>query len=197
MLAGAWGLAALAAEWPRTVWGTGSVATPAVAWIRASAVPLVLVLGLTVLGSVRVPEAGLKADAEEYRKRLEVAVADGRATGRPVLLDHGSWIFAKARESIGDRSAAVGELGYSGIDAFAGLRERIATRHYGRIIVRNYRAPSFLYDDATWETSSGIRALLEEHYAVIDSFPGLAQADNNPFMKPVWVLEARPTGVIP
>lgn len=189
MLAGTWAAAALAAEWPRMIWRSGVVTEPPLAWARGTMVPVTLTLALAVLGAVRVPEAGLGSDADAYRKRLEQAVAEGRSSGAPVLLDHGSWVFVKERESVGDRSAAVGELGYSGIDVFAGIRDRIASRHYGRIIVRNYRAPSFLYDDATWGTSSGIRQLLEEHYVVVDSFPGLEGAGQNPFLKPVWVLE--------
>lgn len=192
MLAGTWAAAALAGEWPRMVWRSGVVTEPPLAWARGTVVPIALTLALAVLGVVRVPEAGLGADADAYRKRLEQAVAEGRSTGAPVLLDHGSWVFVKERESVGDRSAAVGELGYSGVDVFQGMRDRIASQHYGRIILRNYRAPSFIYDDSTWHTSSGIRPLLEEHYVVVDSFPGLEQAGQNPFLKPVWVLEPRP-----
>jgi hypothetical protein len=109
-----------------------------------------------------------------------------------VLLDHGSWIFAPLGRSVGDRSAAVGELGVSALSEFTEFLARIRERHYGRILVRDYDAPILAYDYAGWPRSSGIKQALEANYQVVARIPAVVDGEANPWFGAVTVLEPRP-----
>ena len=90
-----------------------------------------------------------------------------------VLLDVGSWPYLAARSLARDRAVPLGDQPIVGrYENFEPLLERIRTRHYDKIIVRNFEDDFFLYDWFAWERPSGVRASLEENYQVVRVIPG-------------------------
>jgi hypothetical protein len=191
VLAGVWAVAALFATWPRLVESHDAVAGSTVLRLgRAAALSAIIMLALGGAGAIRRPERGLPPDADRYRRDLERAVAETFSRGGRVLLDHGTWVYLPRNETVGDRSAAAGELGASGKGDFSGFLGRIRSRYYDRIIVRDFLAPNFFYDYHLWDRSSGIRAALLEHYRVVATIPAM-KGENDAYFKEVSVLEPK------
>jgi len=158
--------------------------------LRAMAFLAVFMLMLGGLGTIRIPEAGVPADATRYMRAIEQA-----AQGRPrekVLLDMGSWLYLPDRIVMKDRGAPAGEAGYTGTVNFDGFMARIATKEYDRILVRDLHTPVFNYDYALWGKSSGVRNALLEHYRETATIPAVdANGRRPPWFGAVSVLEPR------
>ena len=188
LLAGVWLAAALAAAWPR---GAARPGTAGLAWVRAGLVTLAVLLFYSGLGLIRIPVPVLPpADLRRY-----VTAIEGEFTGMDasqVLLDHGSWVYLRAGVVPRDRSALVGDLGYSGQGDFSGMLERIRTRAYRRILMHDYDTPEFGYDYFLWREPSGIQAALKEHYREVRRIPAVqGEEDGTPYLREITVLEPR------
>lgn len=131
-------------------------------WIQAGAVTAILVLLFNGLGLVRIPLTPLSSDAYRYVSDIEKQFAGLPAD--KVLLDVGTWIYAKNRVVMGDRAPAAGMLAMAKTDEFGGIRSRIAARRYSKILVRNLHEPDFWYENAIWPRPSGLRQTLLDNY---------------------------------
>jgi hypothetical protein len=192
LLAGIWGVAALLVVWPGVVTVTErGPGETLLAGSRSAAMAALAVLLLAGIGAVREPVPGLAPDAARFRQDIERSVDEVLADGRRVLLDHGSWVFLSRNLSVGDRSAAAGELGAAEKSDFGAFKARIASHYYDRILVRDLNDPEFFYDYHLWRRSSGIRTALLEHYEVIQVIPA-ARDMEGAFFRDVSVLEPRP-----
>ena len=157
LMAGVWFLAGLASI------DRASVAAPAGShrWIEAGAVAAAVALGFSGLGMIRIPLRPVSDDAYRY-----VADIEREFRGEPadrVLLDVGTWVYAKDRIVMGDRAPVAGMLGMANVDGFAASRP--ARREYiAKILVRDLNEPDFWYENALWPEKSGIRQALLNNY---------------------------------
>jgi hypothetical protein len=136
---------------------------PAGEWIRAGALTALLALMFNGLGMVRIPLQPLGPDAYRYMTDIEKEFAGLPAD--KVLLDVGTWVYAKDHVVMGDRAAAAGMLAMAKMDAFSGMRSRLEAKRYSKILVRSFHEPDFWYDNATiWPKSSGLRNVMLENY---------------------------------
>jgi len=188
LLCGIWFLAALVRGWQ---WlDRAEPGRQLSSWARGLAVTAVVVLGWSGLGLIRVPTPVLPDDAARYMHQIEAAFA-GQPTDR-VLLDYGSWIYARHDLVMKDHAAPIGEAGYTETADFSGILGRIATRYYRRILVRDYDSPEFTYDYYLWPRSSGIRAALEANYRVAGRIEAVqGRGPNPPWFKTITILEPR------
>ncbi len=185
VLTGIWFAAALVAVWPR-----GVVHPPHfLPWARAGLAAVLTLFCFSGLGLVRIPVSSLPKDIERY-----VSAIEGEFRGMDaskVLLDAGSWVYLPDKVVMKDRSAAVGDLGYSGLGDFTGMHDRLRTRYYQRILVRSLKTPDFGYDHYLWpEKSGGTRAILLANYREVRRIPAVeGEEDGTPYLREISVLE--------
>jgi hypothetical protein len=163
LIAGVWFLAGLTRVWNDV--GTKWTAASANSWLAAGAAAISVALLFNGMGLVRIPVAPLSTDTYRY-----VADIEAQFAGLPssqVLLDAGSWMYARDRVVMGDRAPSIGERGYSLTGDFSGILSRIRARRYGRILVRNFHGTDFWYEHFSWPRQSGIRQALLENYREI------------------------------
>jgi hypothetical protein len=180
-----WLAAALPGVWP---YGPFEAGDRVWQWFRAGLATLVALFTLHGLGAVRIPRPSLPFDADRY-----VAEIEREFEGLPaesVLLDHGSWLYVPRGIVQKDRSAPVGESGWTQTADFGGLFERLRSHHYRRILVRDFHSPDFFYDYGLWEKPSGVRDSILHYYAEVRVIPAVTELDN-PFLQPISVLEPR------
>jgi hypothetical protein len=139
-------------------WRTAS----AHSWIAAGAAALSVALLFNGMGLLRIPVEPLSADAYRYAADIEAQFA-GHPSSQ-VLLDAGSWMYARERVVMGDRAPSIGERGHSLTGDFSGILSRIRAHRYARILVRDFHEPDFWYDHSTWLKPSGIRQALLDNY---------------------------------
>jgi hypothetical protein len=183
LIAGVWFLAALVVLWEN--FQPAGVLEPAL----VASMVLLLFAGM---GLVRIPLPAIPADGARYVADIEKHFASG-APDR-VLLDAGTWLYFPHRIVMKDRAPSIGERGWSQTGDFSGMLGRIRSRHYDRILVRNYGSGDFWYDHATWLESSGIRAAMAENYeiaATIAGVTGTGGSELSYLFSPVTVLKAR------
>ncbi len=161
LLAGVWGIAAIAAAWP--VWRDADL------WplqprrmIRVGLVFSAVVVCLFGLGTVSFGYQTYPQQASRYIKDIEKEF-EGQDPGK-VLLDAGSWIYMNHGIVMKDRVIGIGDRANGGIGDFSGIRGRIKQHTYSKILVRNLHKPDFWYDYYSWKRSSGIRQALLENY---------------------------------
>jgi hypothetical protein len=186
VLAGIWFAAALAAAWPR---GGAERPLTVLPWARAGLAAVLTLFCLSGFGMVRIPVPALPPDIERY-----VGAIEGEFRGmdaKRVLLDAGSWVYLPDKIVMKDRSAAVGDLGYSGLGDFSGMQQRIRDRYYQRILVRSLNTPDFGYDHYLWpKKSSGTRALLLANYREVRRIKAVeGEEDGTPYLREISVLE--------
>ena len=157
LLAGVWFFAAMPVLWRGDSAASGRAGAFAVA--ARAALCLLLFNGL---GLVRIPLPALTADAYRYQSEIEAQFRGQPAGG--VLLDAGTWVYARQGVVMKDRAPSIGERGYSGTGDFSGMIDRLNRQEYSRILLRNYRSQDFWYDHASWKTPSGIRGSLAANY---------------------------------
>jgi hypothetical protein len=109
----------------------------------------------------------------EQARRIEREIA-GLPPGE-VLLDLGNWVFLPTRTLARYRADALADQPPGGrYENFAPLLERIRSRAYRKILLRDFHSPGFLYDWASWPRLSGVRAALEENYREVALLPAVA-----------------------
>jgi hypothetical protein len=188
VLCGIWLLAALTRAWPSLL--AVRAGAPFLSWARGATALAVAILATSGLGIFRVPTPVLAADATRYIGEIEREFA-GQPADR-VLLDYGSWVYVHDGVVMKDHAAPIGEAGYTGTADFSGILQRINTRYYTRILMRNFDSPEFTYDYMLWPRSSGIKAALEANYRVVRRIGEVqGQEPNPPWFKTISVLEPR------
>ena len=193
LLAGIWFGAAIAAAWPRG----HERPRHFLPWARAGLAAVLTLFCFSGLGLVRIPVSSLPRDIERY-----VSAIEGEFKGmdaRRVLLDAGTWVYLPDRIVMKDRSAAVGDLGYSGLGDFSGMHERIRNHYYQRILVRAYDTPDFGYDHYLWpKKSGGTLALLKANYRAVRRIPAVeGEEDGTPYLREITILEPVSAGTTP
>ncbi len=188
MLCGIWLLAALTRSWsglsaPRT-------GAPLLVWARPATALGAVLLAMSGLGLIRVPTPSLPDDAHRYMAEIEREFAGEPAD--QVLLDYGSWIYARNGVVMKDHAAPIGEAGFTATADFSGILARINSRFYRRILVRDYDSPEFTYDYMLWPRSSGIKAALDANYVAVRKIAEVqGRGRNPPWFKTITVLEPR------
>ena len=180
LIAGVWFLAGIARVWPAS-----SFATPGESkvgldifmdrWLRPISVAL---LGFVVLGglrTIRPPVPPFSADAERYVREIEGEFSGHSADS--ILLDAGTWVYLADRTIMKDRAPSFGDRGYGEVGDFSGMTERLRTKRYSKILVRNLESPDFWYDHYFWRRSSGIRKALTDNYQVTRTIAAVDSGD--------------------
>jgi len=178
----------LAASLP-AIWPVPRTEARGWSWFRAALVAAIAILSLSGLRAIHLPIPALSADAERYASEIEREF-EGAAPAE-VLLDHGSWLYLPGNVVQKDRSAPAGEAGFTQTADFGGLLSRIREQSYARILMRELDGPEFMYDYASWPVSSGVRDSLLAHYRVVRTILGVDGAEENPWLRPISVLEPR------
>jgi hypothetical protein len=160
-MAGVWFLAGLASVWN----GAEKSRKPAdlAGWISAGAVTAAVALMFSGMGLVRIPMRPVSDDAYRYVREIEKEF-QGQPANK-ILLDGGTWVYARDRVIMGDRVAAVNMLADSSSDvAFSAFLTRIAAKRYSKILVRNLHGPDFRYENSHWPKPGAIRKALLDNY---------------------------------
>jgi hypothetical protein len=171
-----------------SVWPSPREAPNAASWFRAGLATLLAILFMSGLRAIRVPVPSLSRDADRYASAIEKEF-EGLPPDR-VLLDHGSWIYLRHNVVQRDRSAPTGEAGYTQTADFSGLRQRLRTQAYAKIMVRELHEPEFMYDYWLWPVPSGLRDSLLAQYSVVRTIDGVAGSPSV-WLRPISVLEPR------
>jgi hypothetical protein len=161
LIAGVWFLAALTVIWPEIVDARLGAFEPQ-KWLRAGAGLAIVCLLFSGFGVVRVPDRPFGDDAYRYVSQIEKEF-DGQAPEN-ILLDMGTWIYARTGVIMKDRAPAIGERGFSHTGDFSGIIQRLNEKRYAKILVRNLHEADFWYDGGRWTKSSGIREALLNNY---------------------------------
>ena len=164
LIAGIWFCAALTQLWPM-LQQMGSHASNIQRWIFAGIVLAIVCLLFSGLHLIRIPLKPISDDAYRYIKRIEDEFK--KQPTKTTLLDMGSWIYMKEGVIMKDRVPSIGDRGYGQTGDFSGILERLNSKYYAKIMVRNLHSPDFHYDHVSWAESSGIRqAILANYYEV-------------------------------
>lgn len=177
LIAGIWFFAALATVWTKIA-DTTILKSRANDWLRAGVALAVLCLLFSGFGVIRVPVQPFGQDANRYVGEIENEFV-GQATDS-VLLDFGTWIYLRDGVLMKDRAPTIGERGWSQTGDFSGILQRIESKKYQKILLRNYHSPDFWYDSESWSRSSDIRKTLTENYqetGTIKRVEGLSEKD--------------------
>jgi hypothetical protein len=171
LIAGVWFLAGVVLAWPKlTAQSTGMFERQPL--LQTAAIVVIFCLLLNGLGVVRVPLRPFGEDAGRYVSAIEQEFK-GQPAG-DVLLDFGSWVYARDGVVMKDRAASIGERGYSQTGDFSGIIQRLNEKRYAKILVRNLHSPDFWYDHDMWAKSSGIRQAMMDNYREIGRIDAVA-----------------------
>ena len=168
LMAGIWFLAGLASLWRQPVADSHEFSLTQ-RWIRMGAVTATIALTFSGLGMVRIPLRPVSDDAYRYVNDIEKEFR-----GMPpekVLLDTGTWIYARSGVIMGDRASITGMLAMSRIFAFDGFLSRIAAKRYSRILVHGLHAKDCWYENSLWPHPGGIRQALLDNYREVRRIP--------------------------
>jgi hypothetical protein len=185
LIAGTWLLAALAKVWSDAIAVPVTSASRVELWLRPALAAAAAVLALSGLHTVRIPTVPIPDDAERYVQQIEREFASADARG--VLLDVGSWVYAKDDIVMKDRAPSIGERGFSETGDFSGILRRIQQRRYAKILVRSFHSDDFWYDHAMWAKPSGIRRALGEHYREVGTIPAV-RGDSRYLFREISIL---------
>ena len=162
-IAAIWFLAGLRSVWNQ--WFDSASSVSSRIWLEPVTAVVVIALTFSGLGFIRIPMRSFSDDAYRYVRDIEMEF-QGQPSGR-VLMDAGSWIYARDNVVMKDRAPCIGERGYSQTGDFSGILGRIRNKQYTKILVRNLHEPDFWYDHFLWPKPSGIRdALLANYHQV-------------------------------
>lgn len=144
---------------------------------RSMGMPAVILAGaaaILITGSWGVTFRPAKFPPQDAYRYVEAVSRefDGLPRDR-VLLELGSWKYLEQGVVMKDRSASIGDRGMTGIADLSGMLDRIESRFYQKIVVRNYHEPGFWYDRSNWPKSSGVREALRTHYREVRTIPGV------------------------
>lgn len=144
-------------------------------WARC----LVIFAGvLTMFLAVRVVPTGASAELRSWTALQTspdidryIAEIEREFDGLPaekVLLDVGNWIYLRHSVLAKDRAIPLADQPPGGIYRNMDVVvDRIRSKTYSKILVRNLHSDSFLYDWSTWKRPSGVRQALAENYVEI------------------------------
>lgn len=172
LIGGIWFLAGLAKVWPEYSGESGRLSSPAEHWLRRGMAVGTTGLLFAGIGAVQPPLKPVSSDLARYLEEIE-----GEFSGVPadrVLLDQGTWIYARRGIVMRDRAGAIFEQGFSGMNYYGTMLQRIEEKYYAKIIVRNFDNKYFWYDWFDWPKPSGIRAALLENYREVRRIKGVA-----------------------
>ena len=172
LIAGIWFVTALARLWPKPA-GTSGLRGLAQSWVQAGLITAMTCLLLGGLGLVRIPLSPLPSDAYRYVAEIE---REFEGQGTEILLDMGTWVYARSGIVMKDRVVPFGDRGYAGIGDFSGMLGRLEQKQYSRILVRNLHSADFVYDHWMWSRSSGIREALLDHYDEVGTIEAVSSA---------------------
>lgn len=145
-------------------------------WIFAAGALGAVAALFAALGFIRLPLSPLTADHYRYAKEIEREFSDDSSAN--VLLDNGSWLYTYEHVVMKDRSAPAGELNAVHLADYSAFLGRIHHKRYHKILVRNFDAPTFWYDDAVFQGKTGIRNALSENYRVVRRIRGVSKPWN-------------------
>jgi hypothetical protein len=168
LIAGVWFLAGLAKVWPLAAHAVAGAPWPR-GWLRTSMLVGLICLTLGGLGLVRIPLPPLSDDAYRYVAAIEKEFAGQSAD--QVLLDMGTWVYARDNVIMKDRAASIGDRGYGQTGDFSGILSRLEQKRYVKILVRSLNSPDFFYDYYLWRKPSGIRQALLQNYHEVGRIP--------------------------
>ena len=98
-----------------------------------------------------------------------------------VLIDWGNWVYLRTNHLARDRAIAMADLPNIGrYDLLEPLLARIRSRRYKKILLHDYHDPVFVYDWATLDRPTGVRAALQENYDEIRIIKGLPEQRPGP-----------------
>jgi hypothetical protein len=164
LIAVVWFLAGLASVWDRLL-EFHPVARPVARmedWIRVAAVTAAVALMFSGMGLVRIPIRPISDDSYRYVAQIEEQFAGIPAQN--VLLDVGTWIYARNRVIMGDRAPGICEEGYSGMGDRSAILAHLAAKRYAKILVRGLHDPDFWYENSLWPKPSGLRQAILDNY---------------------------------
>jgi hypothetical protein len=190
LIAGVWLLAGATRLWADALDGAAA-ASPVERWLRPAGAMAIGALLLSGLGVVRLPRLPIPTDAMRYVRDIEAEFA-GVPAG-DILLDAGSWLYARDGVVMKDRAPTIGERGWSATGDFSQTLRRIETQRYRKVLVRNLHVDDFWYDHATWRRPSGIRQALLTHYREVRTIPKVeGQGERERYLfAPITVLVPR------
>jgi hypothetical protein len=199
LMAGVWLLSGLASIWDSA---TALRKNPAERWLRTAVFACGIALFFAGMGLVRIPVRAIPDDAYRYVHDIE-RTFQGVPADR-VLLDAGTWIYAKNRVIMRDRGPCIGDRGVSGIADYSGILSRIAAKQYSKILVRGLHAPDFIYDYFLWPKSSGIRQALLDNYRETGKIRAAEAysyarnwAEDPYYFGEITILEPKPSSSLP
>ena len=161
LLAGIWLMAGLAAIWDYAMECQQQPRREN--WIQAAALTAAIALMYSGMGLVRIPLRPVSADAYRYVHDIENAFQGQPA--EKVLLDAGTWVYAKDRVIMHDRGTSISVLASSNRDIdFSAFRSRIAAKTYSKILVRNLHEHDCWYENVLWPKPRGLRKVLLDNY---------------------------------
>ncbi len=153
-----------------------------------------LVLILAGLQVIRIPLSPIPADAYRYLDEIEAQFAG--ESSKNVLMDAGSWVYARENVIMPDRAPSIGERGYTETGDFSGILQRLNEKRYSKILVRNFDSPDFWYDHYLWRQSSGIRRALLDNYRVVGKIRAVQTGGYEPdlgyLFQEITILEPKP-----
>jgi hypothetical protein len=149
-------------------------------WIR----PVVAVIWIiTLLVALHVVPTADRNEGRYYKRRPPadtyryISDIEKEFEGLPiqkVLLDIGNWVYLKQSYLAKDRAVSLADQPLVGIyDNLNVFVDRIRTKAYEKILVRDFYSPYFLYDYVHWERPSGVKKALVEYYKEVRTIPGI------------------------
>lgn len=162
LLAGIWFFAAVTIAWNKDSDATIKTSN-GTDWLRIGVCVALVCLLFSGLGVIRVPvQPFIAADAERYVNEIEGEFRNQSA--ERTLLDVGTWVYVNDKVVMKDRAPSIGERGYSQTGDFSGIHDRLRSKYYEKILVRNLHLPDFWYDHESWSRSSGLRQTFLKNY---------------------------------
>jgi len=149
-------------------------------WIRPIVAVIVIITLFVVLHVVPTADENegryykRRPPADTYRYIADIEKEFEGMPVEKVLLDIGNWTYLKQSYLAKDRAVSLADqpLGgiYENLDVFV---DRIRQKTYGKILVRDFYSPYFLYDYIHWEKPSGVKKALLEYYREVRTIPGI------------------------
>jgi hypothetical protein len=160
LIAAVWFLAGLASVWDRL---TSLSLTPVREdWVRMGAATATVALAFSGMGLVRIPMRPLSDDAHRYVAEIEAQFSGQPA--RNVLLDVGTWVYARNGLIMGDRAPCICEEGYSAMGDRSVILAHLAAKRYSKILVRGLHSNDFWYENSLWPKPTGLRQAILRNY---------------------------------
>jgi len=159
VIAGCFGLAALAMMWPQ---GSAREETPPQQWLRLVCCLLLCIAVFFGLGLGRPPAWQRSSDLFRYTGDIEREF-DGLPPDK-VLLDLGEWVYLKKNVLMKDRVLTV----VTHRTPHYGIIERVRRQEYAKLLLRRWEANKILYDLGV---GRGLEKEIRAHYREVRRIP--------------------------